>query len=88
MKKLILIPLLAIFIGCDKNYIGCGPIMVKNAPEPQYDINYIDGGVVRIPNGKYYYSVIISGNDNKNHKVYCSYDTWLYGQKGEIICVE
>lgn len=87
MKKLLLlIPLLALFISCD-NWVGCGPITYFNSPEPQYETDYVNGYRYRIQTGERY-SVTVLGDDGKEHKVYCSYDTWQHGRKGDIVCVE
>ena len=76
MKKLIFSILLVIMMACD-SFEGCGPIVTFNQPEPQYTVEYIDGRSVRMPTGRYYYSVSIKGDDGENHKVYVSYNTWV-----------
>jgi uncharacterized protein YceK len=87
MKRIGLILLVLLFMGCD-SFSGCGPIVAFNAPEPQYTTRYVDGRTVKTFNGNYYYSVTIKGDDGQNHKVYVSYNTWISGEKDDIICTE
>lgn len=85
-RKLILGLFLLVLVGCEPAFKGCGPIVGINPPEPQYDSYVTENENFRVPNGRYYYSVIIRGDDGKNHKVYVSFDTWSSCEKGEIVC--
>lgn len=85
-KKLIFGLLLLLMVACEPSFQGCGPVVGINPPEPQYTTHIVEGGTIRVPTGRYYYPVVIKGDDGENHKVYVSFDTWINSEKGDIIC--
>ena len=85
-RKLILGLFLLALVSCEPAFEGCGPVVGINPPEPQYTTHVVEDDVIRVPTGRYYYTVTIKGDDGKNHKVFVSYDTWINCEKGEIIC--
>ena len=89
MKKLLILLIIGIFVGCKTTYTGCGIVKSKSAPKAQNTIIYdCCGNSYKITSGKYYYPVTVKGIDNKSHKVYVNYPTWFYAQKGDTICVK
>lgn len=75
--------------SCTAVYHGCGTVKSIGAPEAQYRIIYdANGKGYKVPSGNYFYTVTITGEDDKNHKVYVSYSTWVNAKPGDLICVE